>query len=116
MPFGAAITAILNIFLCCWAFNMARDPKTWRLWWMNLFGVPDLNTTRPQRRRQESHLAIVAYFVSLLSLAVGASCIYWVAMEMEEARRPKTRFELDAERTRREAEEMQSKRPFQKLD
>lgn len=115
MPFGAAITAILTIFLCVWAFNMAREPKRWRLWWMNLFGVPDLNSTREQRRRQESHLAIVAYFLCLLSLAVGVSCIYWTAIEVQELRRPKTRFEQDLERTRREAEEMQSKRPFNKL-
>src|SRR2546426_866019 len=60
MPIGAAITAIVTIFLCCWTFNMARDPRHWRLWWMSRFGIPDLNSTREQRRRQELHLAILA--------------------------------------------------------
>jgi hypothetical protein len=112
MPFGPAITAILTIFLCCWAWKMAREPKRWRLWWMNLFSVPDLNSTREQRRRQEGHLAIMAYFMCLLSLAVGISCIYWTAVEIQELRRPKTQFERDLERTRREAEQMKASKPF----
>ncbi|MFZ4765812.1 MAG: hypothetical protein ACOYMN_12745 [Roseimicrobium sp.] len=106
MPFGPAITAILTLFLCVWCINMARTPKRWRLWWMSFFGVLDLNSTRDQRRRQEAHLAIMAYFMCLISLATCASCIYWAAVEYKEYHRPKTRFELDLERTRKEAAEI----------
>ncbi len=115
MPYGAAITAIFTVFLCCWAFNMARDPKQWRLWWMNLLGIVDLTSSREQRRRQETQISLVAWFLCVLCLAVGASCIYWTAVEWQEFRRPKTHFEQDQEYTRRQAEEVQSRKPFRKL-
>jgi hypothetical protein len=113
MLVSAAILAILCCFVCGWGVIMARNPKHWRLWWMNFFGYLDLNSTREQRRAQESHLKWFSCLLSLMCLAVAVSCSYWVIMETQEIRRAKTPIEKDQEMTMRQLEKMRHK--FRKL-
>ncbi len=110
---AVATIAIFSIFLCCWSYIMARDPKNWRLWWMNLVGYVDLTSSHDQRRKQERWLRTIAYILSLVSLLTALSCIYWAVFEAEDIHRSKTSFEKDQDQTLRELEKMKSK--FRKL-
>lgn len=107
MPIGSAITAILSIFLAYWFFNMTRDPREWRLWWMSIVGLPDLKSTREERRRYEFILKYLSYVFSLLCLVLAAYCIYSTIEGVKEMRRPKTQFEQDQERTKKQLREME---------
>lgn len=112
MLIAFAIVAILCCFICGWGYVMARNPKEWRLWWMNLFGYLDLNSTREQRRRQEMHLKLSSYGMSTLCLALAASCTFWVISDVGE-RRVKTPTEKAQEMTMKQLEKMRGK--FRKL-
>ena len=63
MPIGLAIAAILTLFASFWALNVARDPRVWRLWWMDLLGVLDVDTDREVRRGQEQHMSLMCYLL-----------------------------------------------------
>ncbi len=95
-----AVTAILAFFLCAWMLMIIRDPKRWRLWWLDLFGVIDVETTREQRRQQEGHMAILAYNLLFLLLATGVSCSFWTFDKVRLDRNGKTTVERDLEYTR----------------
>lgn len=106
MPIGSAITAILSIFLAFWFFNITRDPKEWRLRWMSLVGLPDLKSTREERRFYESLLKYCSYAFSLLCLVLAAYCAYLTIGGVKEMRRPKTQFEQDQQSTKKQVQEM----------
>lgn len=112
MPVAFAILAIVCCFICGWGYVMARNPKEWRLWWMNLVGYLDLNSTREQRRRQEMHIKMSSYGMSVLSLTLAASCTFWVMAESGE-RSAKGPGEKGHETTIKQLEKMRGK--FRKL-
>lgn len=108
MPTGSAITAILSVFLAVWFFNMSRAPKEWRLWWLNVVGLPDLDSTREERRRHEFVLKCFSFLFTLLCVVLAVTCIYFTVEGVKEMRRPKTQFEQDQERLKRQVHEMGS--------
>ena len=113
MLVGIAILAILSLFGSVWTFKMARNPKDWRIHWMNAFRIIDLNSTRSQRRKQEGHLVIISYFMCGLLLLVSASCIFWVVMEKLEPPPERSQLEKDQEDTRKQMDVIRSR--FNKL-
>lgn len=113
MPTGAAVTAILSIFLAIWFFNMTRAPKEWRLWWLNLAGLPDLESTREGRRRHEFMLRCFSFIFTMLCVVLAVLCIYLTIEGVKEMKRPKTQFEQDQERIKKQVHEMGSN--FQRL-
>ncbi len=108
MPVGSAISAILSIFLAYWFFIMTRDPKEWRLWWMNIAGLPDLNSTREDRRRDEFWIKCLSFTLSLGCLVLTLYCIYFTIEGVKEAKRPRTQFEQNQERTKKEIQQEKS--------
>lgn len=87
---------------------MTRAPKEWRLWWLNIVGLPDLYSTREERRRHEFVLKCFSLVFSLLCLVLAVSCVFMTIEGVKEMRRPKTQFEQDQERTKRQVMEMGS--------
>ncbi|CAN5692684.1 hypothetical protein BH11VER1_BH11VER1_15410 [soil metagenome] len=106
MPTGSAIIAILSVFLAFWFFNMSRAPKEWRLWWLNVVGSPDLDSTREERRRHEFLLKCFSFVFTMLCMALAVSCIYFTVEGVKEMRRPKTQFEQDQYRIKKQMQEM----------
>jgi hypothetical protein len=100
-PISHGIFAILAIFLSAWMLMVIHDPKRWRLWWLDMFGVIDVETSREQRRKQEGHLSIMAYTLLFLLVATAVSCSFWSFDLIREGRRTKTTMERDLEYTRR---------------
>ena len=113
---GIALAAIISLFAAVWAIFMARNPKEWRITWMNFLGIIDLNSTREHRRRQEGHLKIISIILCILLLLISASCIYWVVLEVQEGKRERTPFEKDQDDTRRIMDKIRSKKSFNKLN
>jgi hypothetical protein len=109
MPIGLAIAAILSLFASFWALNVARDPRVWRLWWMDLLGVLDVDTDREVRRVQEQHMSFMCYFLFLLLLATSLSGAFWTVDLVREYKREKTRFEREINLNRDEIDKVQSK-------
>ena len=99
-----AISAILSIAMGIWLFAVGRDPKHWRLMWLDFFGILDSDTTREERRAQEAQIRFMAIILSLLLLALSVSCAFWSADQMREGLRPKTTAERELEDLRRRAE------------
>jgi hypothetical protein len=116
MSVAPAIIAILMIAAVIWAFLMATNPKHWRLWWMRLIGVPDMTYSKEQKRQQEGQLRFVAWILLLTCAAFAALSIYWAIIEFKESQRVPTDFEQMQDYTRRELEEMKSKKKFRRLD
>jgi len=75
--------------------NVARDPKRWRLMWLDLLGTLDVDTTREQRRQQENHIVILSYLMFVLFLALGLSCGFWTVDQVREQVREKTATERE---------------------
>ena len=59
MPIGLAIASIIALFISFWALNIARDPRVWRLWWMDLLGVLDVDADREKRRSHETQMSLI---------------------------------------------------------
>jgi hypothetical protein len=112
---GIAILGILSLFASVWSFIMTRNPKEWRVHWMNAFGIIDLNSTRTQRRTQEAHLVLIGYFMCAVLLLVSASCIFWVVMEKLEPPQERSQLEKDQDDTRKQMERIRDKTNFNKL-
>lgn len=114
-PVGMAILGIISIFLAAWALMTARNPKDWRMWWMALFGRTGLNTTRPQRHRQQHNLSIAAYVASSLLLLLCIFCAYYVIVSVQE--RPGTRSDYDKakEEVLADKNKMSGAKKFRKL-
>ena len=109
MPIGLAIAAILMLFASFWSLNVARDTRVWRLWWMDLLGVLDVDTDREMRRHQEQHMSIICYLLFILLLAASLSSAFWTVDLVRENRREKTSFERELNLNRDEIDKVQSK-------
>lgn len=108
MPIGLAIASILALFISFWALNIARDPSVWRLWWMDLLGVLDVDPNREQRRSQERQMSFICFVLFLLLLATGLSGAFWTVDIVRDHKRDKTRFERAEESSSREYEKVKS--------
>lgn len=109
MPIGLAIAAILTLFASFWALNVARDPRVWRFWWMDLLGVLDVDTDREVRRVQEQHMSFMCYLLFVLLLVTSLSGAFWTVDLVREYRREKTRFEREVNLNRDEIDKVQNK-------
>lgn len=108
MPIGLAIASILALFVSFWALNIARDPSVWRLWWMDLLGVLDVDSNREQRRRHERQMSFICFTLFLLLLATGLSGAFWTVDMVRNYKRGKTRSERSKESSNREIERVKS--------
>jgi hypothetical protein len=109
MPVGSAITAILSFTLCILVLRIASDTKMWRLWWMDLLGVLDVDTDRSARKAQERQMALMCHFLFVLLAALCVSCIYWTVDGIRDIRREKTIIEREIDMGREEIEEARNK-------
>ncbi len=109
MPIGLAIASILALFISFWVLNVARDPSVWRLWWMDLLGVLDVDSNREQRRNQERQMSFICFTLFLLLLSTGLSGAFWTVDLVREFKRDKTRFEREVDSSNREIEKVKSK-------
>ncbi|MDB6140847.1 MAG: hypothetical protein JWO94_3919 [Verrucomicrobiaceae bacterium] len=96
-PTAFAVVAILTVFLAVWMLMVIREPKRWRLWWLDFFGVLDVETTRKERREQEGHISLLAYTLCFLLIATAVSCSFWSFDLIRDYRRSKTPAERDLE-------------------
>lgn len=87
---------------------MTRAPKEWRLWWLNIVGLPDLGSTREERRRHEFMLRCFSFVFTMLCVVLAVLCVYFTVEGVKEMRRPKTQFEQDQERIKKQVQEMGS--------
>lgn len=92
---GFSIFAILSVAFAAWAFVVARDPKSWRLWWMDLFGIMDVDTTRAVRHVQENQLRFMSLLISFLLVLSAVSCAFWSFDAVREQLREKSPLERD---------------------
>lgn len=109
MPIGLAIASILALFISFWALNIARDPRVWRMWWMDMLGVLDVDSDREQRRVQETQMSFMCYSLFVLLLATSLSGAFWTVDLVREYKREKTRFEREIDSSSREFDKVQSK-------
>lgn len=108
MPIGLAIASIVALFISFWALNIARDPKLWRLWWMDLIGVLDMDADRELRRSQERQMSFICYTLFTLLLLTSLSGAFWTFDLIQEHKREKTRFEREVARSNREIDKVKS--------
>ena len=109
MPIGLAIASILALFISFWALNVARDPRVWRMWWMDMLGLLDVDADREERRVQEMQISFICYAVFLLLLVTSLSGAYWTVDLVREYKREKTRFERQIDSSKREIDKVKSK-------
>ncbi len=108
MPIGLAIASILTLFISFWVLNIARDPRVWRLWWMDILGVLDVDSDREQKRTQETQMAIICYVMFVLLLATSLSGAFWTIDQVREYKREKTWYERNVDSSNREIEKVKS--------
>ncbi len=109
MPIGLAIASILALFISFWALNVARDPRVWRMWWMDMLGLLDVDADREERRVQEMQISFICYAVFLLLLVTSLSGAFWTVDLVREYKREKTRFERQIDSSNREINKVKSK-------
>ena len=109
MPIGLAIASILALFISFWALNVARDPRVWRMWWMDMLGVLDVDSDREERRVQEMQMSFICYAVFILLLVTSLSGAFWTVDLVREYKREKTRFERQIDSSKREIDKVKSK-------
>lgn len=103
---GLAISTILSIAITVWMFVVIRDPRTWRLRWLDLFGLMDGDTPRKTRVSQENHLRFMAFVLFLILVAMSVSCLFWTMFQMREQLRPKSAVERELDLLRERAEQV----------
>lgn len=108
MRIGLAVASILALFVSFWALNIARDPSVWRLWWMDLLGVLDVDSNRAQRRSQERQMSFICFALFILLLATSLSGAFWTFDLVRDYKRDKTRFEREIESSNREIEKVKN--------
>ncbi len=106
MPIGLAIASILALFVSFWALHIARDPSLWRLWWMDLVGVLDMDANRGLRRSQERQMSFICYVLFALLLFTSLSGAFWTFDQIRENKREKTRFEREVQSSQQEIEKV----------
>lgn len=97
-----AVFTILSIAACFLMINMARDPKKWRLLWLDFLTILDIDTNREQRRAQEGQLGMVSYMMFVLFVVSAISCGFWAVDQVREEQRLKTAPERDNEYIRKQ--------------
>ena len=107
-----AILAIAAVFISCWSLLMALNPKHWRLWWMTLMGIPDLNSKREQKRVQQYRLMLAAYIVLFLMLFAAVFFTWQVFEEIHDLQN-KSAFDKTRDNTMRDVEKFKGR--FNKL-
>ena len=106
MAIRFAVFSILSIAACFWTINMARDPRKWRLHWLDTLTVLDIDTKREQRHAQERQLGMIAYVLFVIFIASAVSCSFWTVDQVREEQRTKTAPELDNEYMRKQIDEV----------
>lgn len=106
MPIGLAITSLIALFTSFWVLHIARDPTLWRLWWMDLLGVLDMDADRELRRSQETQMSLICYFLFFLLLITSLSGAFWTFDRIQEYKREKTRFERELSTSNREIDKV----------
>lgn len=101
-----AVFTILSIAACFWAINIARDPKKWRLHWLDFLTVLDIDTHREQRQIMEGQLRTIAYLLFVIFAASAISCAFWTVDQVGEEQRMKTAPERDSEYIRKQIDEV----------
>lgn len=101
-----AISAILSLALGIACMRMAGDSRAWRLLWMDMLGVMEMDVNRQIRKTQERQLSWMLMLLFVMLLAVSSSCFYWTVVEVLEARRDKTTIEREMEMGRAEVDRM----------
>ena len=109
MPIGIAIIAILCIALGISCLRVASEPKLWRLWWMDLLGVLDVDTDRDARKSQERQMSLMCHLLFVLFISMAASCAFWTFDGIRELKRDKSVLEREVEMGREEIEGVRRK-------
>jgi hypothetical protein len=97
---SATSFALISLFLAVWMLMVIHDPKRWRLWWLDVFEVMDVETTREERREQEGHISLLGYSLFFLLLTMAVSCSFWSFDIIRDNRRVKTPAEREMEYAR----------------
>jgi hypothetical protein len=100
-----AISGILSLAMAVWMFVVGRDPKRWRLLWLDFFGILDSDTQRTERHGQEAQVRFMAYVQFMLWIAMFVSCLYWATERTRESLRPKTSVERELNVIRKQVQE-----------
>ena len=103
---GLAISTLLTTAVSVWMFLVGRDPRTWRLRWLDLFGLMDGDTPRKTRLTQENQLRFMAFVLFLILVAMSVSCLFWTVFQMREQLRPKSAVEQELQLLRERAEQV----------
>ena len=101
-----AVFTILSIAACFWVINIARDPKKWRLHWLDFLTVLDIDTHREQRVVMEGQLRTIAQLLLVIFAAAAISCAFWTVDQIREEQRTKTAPERDSDYIRKQIEEV----------
>ena len=109
MPFGTAIIAIISLSLSIAFLKMGHDTKLFRLWWMDLLGVLDVDTDREARKAQERQMAWMCHILFVLLIALCISCTYWTVDSVREIRRDRSLLEREIDMGREEIEDVRRK-------
>jgi len=112
MPIGSALLAILSLSFSIALLKMGSDTKLYRLWWMDLLGVLDVDSDREARKAQERQMTVMCYLLFFLLSCLSMSCIYWTVDGIREVRREKSMLEREIDMGREEIED--AKRKFGK--
>lgn len=109
MPITLAISAILCFALCVACLRLAGDAKTYRLRWMDMLGVMEMDIERDERKSQERQFSWMLSLLFFMFLSVSLSCIYWAMVEVQETRREKSTIEREMEMGRAEVDRMRQR-------
>lgn len=100
-----AIFAILSFAFAIWMFLVGRDPKRWRLLWLDTFGILDSDTSREERHGQELQMRIAAFLTCLMFAAMCVSLVFWTSDQVRETHRSKSTVERELDNVRRLVED-----------
>lgn len=106
MPTGFAIAAIVAFALSIFFLRVASNVKMWRLWWMDLLGVLDVELDRDSRKSQERQMSLMCFGLFILLLATSFSTTYWTVAEIREAKRERSPVERELDIDRQAIEKM----------
>lgn len=96
-PVATTILGAVSLLLSGWFAYVALKPRRWRMRWLDLFGTLDADTARPEKRRQESRLRVMAVCLVFLLVCSAASCGFWTWSAIHESKRLRSAEELKAQ-------------------